>query len=156
MNKIVWSADKDEWATSQDFFDGLNSKYYFTLDPCADPNNAKCSKFYTIDDDGLTKDWGGETVFCNPPYSKAKDWVKKALEESSKSNTKVVLLVAARTDTKFFHDYCTKASQIFFIKGRLKFGGSKNSAPFPSMVVVFDSTKSNLSFGRMDTKGNKI
>jgi len=156
MNKIVWSADKDEWATSQDFYDGLNAKYGFTLDPCADATNAKCSKFYTMNDDGLSKDWGGETVFCNPPYSKAKEWMQKAYEEGKKPNTRIVMLVAARTDTKFFHDYCMKANEILFVKGRLKFGGSKNSAPFPSMVVVFDSSRFGLMFGQMDTKGKVI
>jgi site-specific DNA-methyltransferase (adenine-specific) len=158
MNTIVWSADKDEWSTAQDFYDGLNSKYKFTLDPSADATNAKCSKFYTIDDDGLSKDWAGETVFCNPPYSKAKEWMKKAFEESKKANTKIVMLVAARTDTKFFHDYCMKANEIFFVKGRLKFGGSKNSAPFPSMVVVFDKSnlKLSLRFAQMDTKGREF
>lgn len=158
MNKIVWSADKDEWSTAQDFYDGLNAKYKFTLDPSADATNAKCAKFYTIDDDGLTKDWGGETVFCNPPYSKAKEWMQKAFEESKKPNTKIVMLVAARTDTKFFHDYCMKSNEIFFVKGRLKFGGSPNSAPFPSMVVVFDKSnlKLSLRFGQLDTKGKEI
>ena len=160
MNKVVWSADKDEWATSQDFYDGLNAKYNFTLDPCADATNAKCSKFYTMNDDGLTKDWGGETVFCNPPYSKAKEWMQKAYEEGKKPNTRILMLVAARTDTKFFHDYCMKADKIFFVKGRLKFGGSQNSAPFPSMVVVFSKWKGgkllSQEFSTLNTKGEEL
>lgn len=82
---------------------------------------------------------GGYNVFCNPPYGKELPlWVKKAYEESMKPNTKVVMLIPARTDTRYFHEYIYhKAKEIRFLKGRLKFGNSKNSAPFPSMVVVF-------------------
>ena len=138
MNPMM-SSKTDEWATPQDFFDGLNNEFCFTLDPCATPQNAKCGKFFTKDTDGLKQDWTGETVFCNPPYGKAiKDWVKKCYEESLKPNTRIVMLIPARTDTSYFHQYIyNKAKEIRFIKGRLKFGESKNSAPFPSMVVVF-------------------
>lgn len=80
---------------------------------------------------------GGERVFCNPPYSKIKDWVKKCYEESLKPGTLVAMLIPARTDTKWFHDYILHRSEVRFIKGRLKFGNSKNSAPFPSMIVIF-------------------
>jgi site-specific DNA-methyltransferase (adenine-specific) len=154
----MFSSQKDEWATSQDFFDGLNKQYNFTLDPCATAQNTKCPKFYTQQDNGLNQDWSGNVVYVNPPYSNVKEWVKKALQESRKPNTTIVMLVAARTDTKFFHDYCTKANQIFFIKGRLKFGGSANSAPFPSMVVVFggDTLYVPPKYGRMDSKANEI
>jgi len=136
---LMFSSETDLWATPQDFFDSLNDEFNFTLDPCANPQNAKCSKFYTLENDGLKQNWGGETVFCNPPYGRAiKDWVKKCYEESLKPNTKVVMLIPARTDTIYFHQYIyNKAKEIRFIKGRLKFGESKNSAPFPSMVVVF-------------------
>ena len=136
---LMFSSETDLWATPQDFFDGLNEEFNFTLDPCAIPENAKCNKFYTLEDDGLKQNWGGETVFCNPPYGKAiKDWVKKCYDESLKPDTKVVMLIPARTDTIYFHQYIyNKAKEIRFIKGRLKFGESKNSAPFPSMVVVF-------------------
>lgn len=158
--KVVFSSAKDEWATSQDFYDGLNSRYNFTLDPCADSTNSKCSTFFTEAQDGLSQDWGGHTVFCNPPYSKAKEWVKKGYEESKKLNTTVVMLVAARTDTKFFHDYCLKADKVFFIKSRLKFGGSTNSAPFPSIVVVFNRWKGSKSasqeFAAMNNKGVEL
>lgn len=164
MNKqsqqVVFSSAKDEWATSQDFFDGLNARYNFTLDPCADASNTKCPLYFTEAQDGLSQDWGGHRVFCNPPYSKAKEWVKKGYEESKKLNTTVVMLVAARTDTKFFHDYCMKADKIFFVKGRLKFGGSQNSAPFPSMVVVFSKWKGgkllSQEFSTLNTKGEEL
>jgi phage N-6-adenine-methyltransferase len=135
----MFSSKTDEWSTPQDFFDELNKEFNFTLDPCATPENAKCEKYYTKEDDGLKQDWSGETVFCNPPYGRAiKDWVKKCYEESKKPNTTVVMLIPARTDTSYFHDYIYhKAKEIRFIRGRLKFGNAKNSAPFPSMVVIF-------------------
>ncbi len=136
---VMFSSKTDEWSTPQDFFDELNKEFDFTLDPCATPENAKCEKYYTKEDDGLKQDWSGETVFCNPPYGRAiKDWVKKCYEESKKPNTTVVMLIPARTDTSYFHDYIYhKAKEIRFIRGRLKFGNAKNSAPFPSMVVIF-------------------
>ena len=135
----MFSSKSNEWATPQDFYDKLNEEFNFTLDPCATHENAKCDIYYTVVDNGLKQDWGGETVFCNPPYGRAiKDWVKKCHEESKKPNTTVVMLIPARTDTRYFHDYIyNKVKEIRFIKGRLKFGNSKNSAPFPSMVVVF-------------------
>ena len=156
--QTMFSNNTDLWETPQGFYDNLNQKFSFTLDPCASALNTKCTKYYTEDDDGLSQDWGGHNVFVNPPYSKAREWVNKALQESKKPNTTVVLLVAARTDTRFFHDHCSQANQIFFIKGRLKFGNSKNSAPFPSMVVIFGGPTLYVpaKYGRMDNKANEI
>ena len=135
----MFSSTTNEWETPQDFFDKLNEEFHFTLDPCATHENAKCKKYYTVKEDGLKQDWQGETVFCNPPYGRAiKDWVRKCYEESRKPNTTVVMLIPARTDTTYFHEYIyKKAKEIRFVRGRLKFGNSKNGAPFPSMVVVF-------------------
>jgi len=135
----MFSSTTNEWETPQDFFDKLNEEFHFTLDPCATHENAKCKKYYTVKEDGLKQDWQGEVVFCNPPYGKAiKNWVKKCYEESRKPNTTVVMLIPARTDTTYFHEYIyKKAKEIRFVRGRLKFGNSKNGAPFPSMVVVF-------------------
>lgn len=139
MDKVLHSSVHNEWATPQDFFNHLHKEFHFTLDPCATKENAKYKKFFTIEDNGLEQDWQGETVFCNPPYGReVGKWVKKCYEESKKENTTVVLLIPSRTDTKYFHDYIyNKVKEIRFIKGRLKFGGAKNSAPFPSMIVVF-------------------
>ena len=136
---VMFSSETDLWATPQEFFDKLNSEFNFTLDPCATPENAKCKKYYTKVEDGLKQDWSGEIVFCNPPYGREiAKWVKKCYEESKKPGTTVVMLIPARTDTSYFHDYIYgKAREIRFIRGRLKFGDAKNSAPFPSMVVVF-------------------
>ena len=137
--KIHTSSKSNEWETPKDFFNKLNEEFQFTLDPCCYPETALCSKYYTQEDDGLAQSWEGETVFCNPPYGREiKKWVKKAYEESKKENTVVVMLVPARPDVSYFHDYILPyASDIRFIRGRLKFGDSKNSAPFPSVVVVF-------------------
>lgn len=136
MNKeVMFSSATDLWETPQDFFDILNDEFHFDIDVCALPENAKCGKFYSPEDDGLSKKWGG-TCWCNPPYGrKIGEWVKKA----SESNATVVMLLPARTDTKWFHDYIYHKAEIRFIKGRLKFGNSKNSAPFPSMIVIFRS-----------------
>lgn len=135
---VMFSSKTTEWATPQWIFDMLNEKHHFTLDPCATPENAKCDKFYTEQDNGLLQPWGGNCVFCNPPYGREiGKWVRKGYTEAQTKNTKVVMLLPARTDTKWFHDYCVKG-KIEFIRGRLKFGESNQSAPFPSMVVTFE------------------
>lgn len=135
----MFSSKTDDWGTPQEFYNELDKEFNFNLDPCADAENAKCTTYFTKEDDGLKQNWQGHTVFCNPPYGKViKDWVKKCYEESQKPNTTVVMLIPARTDTSYFHDYIYhKVKEVRFIRGRLKFGDSKNSAPFPSMVVVF-------------------
>lgn len=131
---VHFSSETDEWATPQDVFDALNAEFHFTLDPCATPKNAKCGRFYTKKDDGLSKDWSNDRVFMNPPYGREiGKWVAKLSEVGG------VALLPARTDTRWFHDYIYHKAEVRFIKGRLKFGGSKNSAPFPSMIVVFSS-----------------
>lgn len=137
--ELMFSSKTDMWSTPQDFFDKLNDEFNFDLDPCSTHENAKCKKHYTKEENGLIQDWGGHKVFCNPPYGRElKDWVKKCSEESKKPNTLIVMLIPSRTDTSYFHDYIyKKAKEIRFIRGRLKFGDSKNAAPFPSMVVIF-------------------
>ena len=119
------------------FYDKLNEEFHFTLDPCASTENAKCMKFYTKEQDGLAQDWSGERVFMNPPYGKTIGlWMRKARVMGTV--TLVVCLVHARTDTRWWHENVEKiATEVRFIKGRLKFGGSKNSAPFPSAVVIY-------------------
>lgn len=134
---VHFSSKSNEWSTPQDFFNEIHKEFKFTLDPCADERNAKCPRFYTKSDDGLSKSWDREIVFCNPPYGREiRRWVKKASEAMGGV---VVMLIPARTDTKYFHEYIYHKAEIRFIKGRLKFGGHKNSAPFPSMLVIFTS-----------------
>jgi len=137
ISDVMYSSKSEEWATPQAFFDKLDEGFHFTLDPCATSENAKCAKFYTKEQDGLAQDWTGETVFCNPPYGREiKDWVKKCAEHGQRGGV-AVMLIPARTDTQWFHEYIYGKAGIHFIKGRIKFGESKNSAPFPSMVVIF-------------------
>jgi phage N-6-adenine-methyltransferase len=125
-----------EWATPQDLFDSLNEEFSFDLDVCATAENAKCSRYFTRQENGLVQQWEG-ACFCNPPYgSQIKHWIKKAYDSSLLGAT-VALLIPARTDTQYWHDYVLKASEIRYLRGRLRFGGSANSAPFPSAVVVF-------------------
>lgn len=136
---VHFSSKSNEWTTPQYLFDELNDEFNFTLDPCATDENAKCSKYFTIEDDGLSKDWSNDVVFMNPPYGREiKKWIKKAYEESLNGAT-VVCLIPARTDTTYWHDFIfDKADDIRFLRGRLKFGNSKNSAPFPSAIVIYE------------------
>jgi len=139
--EVMFSSATEEWATPQNIFDALDREFNFTLDPCATSENAKCKLYYTKEENGLVNSWVGHSVFMNPPYGREiGDWVKKAWLSAHKENTMVVCLLPARTDTKWFHKYCVHG-EIWFIKGRLRFGGSKNSAPFPSMVVIFPKTR---------------
>lgn len=143
ISPVLYSSRSEEWGTPQHIFDALNDEFHFTLDPCASRENAKCSKFYTVKDDGLTKDWSREVVFVNPPYGKnIGKWMKKCWEESQKGTT-IVCLVHARTDTKWFWDWVHNKAEIRFVKGRLRFEGSKYSSPFPSIVVVYRGGVSN-------------
>ena len=128
----------NEWTTPMWLFKELDVKFNFTLDPCCTKESALCDKYYTIEDDGLNQDWGGEVVFMNPPYGRSiSKWVEKAYKESLKGAI-VVCLIPSRTDTSYWHDYIFPyASDIEFLRGRLKFGDGKNPAPFPSAIIVF-------------------
>lgn len=138
MNRALLSSNTNEWSTPRAFFAALDAEFHFNLDPCSTRENRKCAKFFTIEDDGLQQDWGGYRVFCNPPYGREiADWVRKCSEEAKKPGTLVVMLVPARTDTAYFHDYIyNHAREIRFVRGRLHFNEA-GPAPFPSMVVVF-------------------
>ena len=133
---VHFSSAKMDWATPQHLFDRLNAEWGFSLDVCATPENAKCERYFTEGDDGLKQTWSPHTCWMNPPYGRAiKHWIQKAYEESLKGAT-VVCLIPSRTDTAYWHYYVMKG-EIEFLRGRLKFGNAKNSAPFPSAVVVF-------------------
>lgn len=137
MNEALFSKKSIEWETPQKFFDKLDEEFHFTLDPCSTDENAKCTKHYTIEQDGLKQDWTGEIVYCNPPYGREMPlWIKKCYDHFKSGGT-AVLLIPARTDTKAFHDYIYGQAEIRFIRGRLHFGHSKNAAPFPSILVVY-------------------
>ena len=133
---VHFTSRSDRWSTPIEFFRQLDREFGFTLDVCALSDNAKCERFFSPDDDGLCQEWTG-TCWMNPPYGRVIGlWVKKAYE-SSLAGATVVCLVPARTDTRWWQDFATKAAEIRFVTGRLKFGDATNSAPFPSAVVVF-------------------
>lgn len=145
MNRdLMFSSKKDTWCTPQDFFDELDREFHFTLDPCATEKSAKCKKYFTPEQDGLLQSWDREIVFCNPPYGREiSKWIKKAAQCTAKI---VVMLIPARTDTSYFHDYIyhNVMVEVRFLRGRLKFVNldileprKMSSAPFPSMLVIF-------------------
>jgi len=134
-----------DWCTPQAFFDALDAEFGFKLDAAATDKTAKCAEYYTPETDGLINSWrrvDGGAVFCNPPYGREiGKWVRKAYEEAQ-AGAKVVLLIPARTDTSYFHDYIYGKAEIRFVRGRLKFtdddGQAFDPAPFPSMVVIYN------------------
>lgn len=131
MNRVHFMSTTDNWSTPKDVYRTLDAEFGFDFDPCPLADNPLF--------DGLVIEWGGVN-FVNPPYSKIKAWCKKAYEEWMKGKT-VVMLIPSRTDTSYWHDYIMKASEIRFIRGRLKFGNAKNNAPFPSAIVIFKDYK---------------
>lgn len=136
MGNVHFSSQTCIWATPDGVFSDLNSEFGFTLDVCAIAENAKCERFFCPDDDGLLMPWSG-TCWCNPPYgNRIGDWCEKAYREAFNGAT-TVLLLPARTDTRWFHNWILGKAEIRFIKGRLKFGDAANSAPFPSMIVIY-------------------
>ena len=137
MHTVHYSSKTVEWQTPQWLFDQLNAEFNFTVDVCATPENAKCQRHYTLEEDGLAQNWGGEIAYCNPPYGREMPkWIQKA-HESARQGATVIMLLPARTDTKAFHDHILGHAEIRFLRGRLKFGNAKAGAPFPSMVVIY-------------------
>lgn len=147
---LMFSKASDNWSTPQDFFDALDAEFHFDIDVAASRENTKNKRaYYDAEQDALKQSWRGAfaappVCWMNPPYSKCREFMAKAAEEAVKGCT-VVALVPSRTDTQWWHRYIWAAShhlpypgvQIRFIRGRLKFGDGKNSAPFPSVVVIF-------------------
>lgn len=148
LNDGLFTSKTDDWATPQDYFDRLSKLFNFTLDPCASDKNAKTKNFFCTETDGLKQSWHTEVaVFMNPPYGrKIGLWVKKAYEESLLGNS-VVCLLPARTDTAWWQDYCTKGL-IHFVRGRISFEDGKNSAPFPSAIVIFSNLNAKDLYDR--------
>ena len=143
---VMFSKKSDEYSTPQDFWDNLDKKYQFVFDLACSKENCKTSDGFTIEDNSLDQDWfqitkdtNGGWLWMNPPYSKCKEFVDKAYSEML-LGAKIIILIPSRTDTKYFHNFIYKKEgvEIDFIKGRLKFGDSENSAPFPSMLVKFN------------------
>jgi phage N-6-adenine-methyltransferase len=169
--KAMFSSETDDWATPQKLFDGLNEIYHFTVDVCATPENAKCAKYFTKEDNGLAQAWTG-TAWMNPPYGNPeyvckknckkkrcvkrgshclaykpgiREWIKKAVDTAKSGTAEVVCLLPVRADSKWFHTHVwdNELAQfregvfVQFLPGRLHFGGARNPAPFPSMIVMF-------------------
>lgn len=134
MSNVHFSSKTDDWYTPWEI---VNRYGIFDLDPCATKHNSKAHRYFTKDDNGLAQDWFGR-VFMNPPYGREiSKWMEKAYTEVKKGNAKeVVCLIPSRTDTRWWHEYCMKG-EIDFLKGRIKFGDSNQSAPFPSAIVIF-------------------
>jgi len=128
LNKGLFTSASCQWATPKELYEALDLEFHFDFDPCPLSDN---------DISGLLKKWDGKSIYCNPPYGRnIGKWIDKAYNEWKQGKT-VVLLIPSRTDTKWFHEYCMKATEIRFLKGRLKFGDSKQGAPFPSAIVIF-------------------
>ena len=126
----------DEWETPPEMFAELDKEFHFATDVAALPDNAKCDHFYTPGEDGLAQTWQG-ICWMNPPYGLAlRQWVKKA-KESAEAGATVVCLLPVRSDTQWWHDYVLPVAEVRYIRGRMKFNGIENSAPFPSAIVIF-------------------
>ena len=146
MNKALLSSKSSEWETPRDFYNFLDKKFHFEIDPCATYENKKCPMYFSIAVDGLSVDWGQRRYFMNPPYGyQIRHWIRKAYE-SSLNGALVVCLIPARTDTSYWHTYCMRGT-IYLIRGRLKFTSrtfvESNGdlklvpAPFPCALVIF-------------------
>lgn len=140
----------DEYETPWALFDEIKTLANVNpqLDVCATHANTKCPAWFTPQMDGLMQEWATD-FWMNPPYSKVADWIKKAFEEHDKWNVTGTVLTYNKTDTKWWHEYVLgKGAEIFFLKGRVNFykdgvpvvnkkTGRKQSAPYPSVVIVF-------------------
>lgn len=127
-----------DWETPRELFRALDGEFHFQLDAAASVDNTLCTHFYTAEMDALRFGWDwAEAVFVNPPYgSQISRWVQKGFDESQ-NGCVVVMLIPARTDTTYWHQYVMRAAEIRFVRLRLRFSGSSINAPFPSAVVVF-------------------
>lgn len=126
MNRVLFSSASVEWATPSGVYDSLNAEFAFTFDPCplGGTQDGRAPLFCK---------WHGQRVFCNPPYNDIRRFLERWHEPDL-----VVYLIPARVDVRWFHELCLPhASEIRFIRGRLRFGDSVNTAPFPSMIVIF-------------------
>lgn len=154
MNSSLLSSVKMDYCTPKDFFDRLDQEFHFALDAAATEKSAKCPAYFTPETDALVSSWSeaGGPVFCNPPYGRQiGKWLQKAYEEA-KAGTTIVLLIPARTDTSYFHDYIYGHADVRFIRGRLVFvnedgepckdaKGRAMPAPFPSMLVIYNGRR---------------
>lgn len=137
FDKNRFASKNQEYATPWDLFNKVNEEFHFTCDVCANENNYKVSNYIDEKADALKQSWTG-VCWMNPPYKDLKKWVIKAYEESRKDGCTVVCLIPARTNTKWWHDYCMQGD-IRFIEGRPKFEGCVHGLPQPLALVVFNN-----------------
>ena len=139
INPGMKASASDEWTTPQWLFEILDNQFYFDLDVCATDANALCDRWFTKSDDGLAQSWKDKTCFMNPPYGRTiGGWVQKAAHEAKDSSTVVVAVLPARPDTGWWHDFVARyATEVWFLRGRIRFGGYKWNAPFPTAIVVW-------------------
>ena len=138
----LYQSNKQDWSTPRWLFDLLNNEFNFDLDVCADNENKKVDRFYSIEDSAFEHHWVG-TCWMNPPYGRGiSEWMAKAWRSALVPPTKVVCLLPVRSDTKWWHNYAMESSEIRFLNKRLSFGGSSNKAPFPSAIIVFSGRSS--------------
>lgn len=167
LTREMFTSRSEEWETPNYVIEALSPEFKFVLDVCADESNNKAEYFYTKEMDSLTRDWQEDVeclafdvrprsecdnwaIWCNPPYGREiSKWMQKAYLEGQSGLYPVVCLVHARTDTRWFHDWAMKADEIRLIKGRIKFGDGKNSAPFPSCLVIFRSFFGKVNRGNV-------
>lgn len=144
VNSGLFTSDSPEWVTPRDLFDKIAVEFGpFDLDPCCTQENAKAPRFFTRESDGLAQPWAGR-VFVNPPYGRViGQWVKKSYLERERAEA-IVMLIPARTDTAWWHDYVQDKAEVRFLRGRVKFenGGKTGSAPFPSCLAIYRPTGS--------------
>ena len=165
--EVIFSTGKDDWGTPKLLFDKLHYEFNFCVDVCAESDNALLDQYVDEYHDALKCNWGDyctrvhaasryyiHNFFMNPPYSNVAAFIERMAKESiDNKHNRYVALVASRTDTKWFHEWVLPfASEIRFIKGRLTFAGAESTAPFPSLIVVYNTATSS----RVDGYGPKI
>ena len=154
INTGLFSSNDQAWETPQDLFNQLNDAFMASIDVCATDKTAKCVNYYTPAIDGLKQNWVG-TCWMNPPYGREQiKWITKARNSYIENNSTIICLIPARPDTKVWQEIIfPNAIAVCFIKGRLKFGGCKDAAPFPSAIVVFGDKITAIQKETLDKLG---
>ena len=145
LPRTVFSRESDEWATPLDLFEPLAREYLIDLDVAASAANAKCEEYFDRDLDGLQRDWGRRRCWMNPPHSALASWVAKADQEAQRGAV-VIALLPARTDAGWFHEHVLDRYPVCWIRGRVRFVGATDNAPFPSMLVRFQVMQIGYAF----------
>lgn len=151
---------RDDWCTPTRLFENLNKEFNFNLDAAASEENSRCEFYIDEQQDALKQDWWATdmSIWLNPPYSKCKEFLKKVVDHAEWN--KIVCLVPARTDTLWWHEYVMPyAVEVRFIKGRLKFAGAENGAPFPSVIIVYNGLRAaheSLKVSAINVRGEKL